>query len=77
MLLLQSLSKGIPTLEVQRVAFEINSLSWRYKQLLSKSTIYTGGINSCFLNQLPMVEVQTLAELYKATPTLEVQTIAF
>jgi len=30
----------MPTLEVQTVAFWINSLHWRYKQLLSTSTPY-------------------------------------
>jgi len=40
-------SKSTLTLEVQTVAFYINSLRWRYKQLLSKST--------------PMLEVQPYA----------------
>jgi len=43
----QLLSEGIPTLEVQTVAFWINSLCWRYKQLLSIA--------------IPMLEVQTVA----------------
>ena len=37
-------------LEVQTVAFYINSLHWRYKLLLFKSTPYTGGTDSCILS---------------------------
>jgi len=43
------------------------SLRWRYKQLLSTSTSYAGGTNSCFLNQplrwwyIPTLEVQPYA----------------
>jgi len=50
------------TLEVQTVAFYINSLRWRYKQLLHKSTPYAGDKNSCFLYQLPTLEVHPYAQ---------------
>jgi len=50
--------------------------------VLSKSTVYARGINSCFVNQLPELEVHTVAFLshpYGAgtLPTLAVQTVAF
>jgi len=47
-----------------------------YKQLLSKSTPYAGGTNSCFLNQLPTLVVQTKQLFSKSTPTLVVHPYA-
>jgi len=38
-------------------------LRWKYNQLISKLTPYPGGTNSCFLHQLPMLEVQTVVFL--------------
>jgi len=52
----------LPKLEVQTITFYFNSLRWWYKQLLSQSTPYAGGANSCFyINSLSMFEVQTVA----------------
>jgi len=57
----QLLSKSTPTL-VAHLYTGGTTLSWWYKQLLHKSTPYAGGKNSCFS---------------KATPTLQVKTVAF
>ena len=76
----------LPTLVVQTVAFYINSLRWRYKQLLSTSTPNAGGTNNWFVHQLPTLEVQTVAFCInpytggtslcsRYNPTLVVQTV--
>ena len=55
-----------PPLELeilQKLCYLTPSLHWRYKLLLYKSTPFAGDKNSIsyFVNQLPMLEVQTVA----------------
>ena len=65
----------------------MNSLRWRYKQLFSKSTLtlvvhpYTRGTNSCFINQLPTLEYDSVLVVQAGCflnqlPVLKVQTAA-
>jgi len=57
--------------QIQTVAFYINSLCWRYKQLLSKSTLSWWYM----LEVQPALVVRKQVAFIHQLPTLEVQTV--